>query len=145
MQKFVLIILLAVIVTSCKQQTPEEKLDYLNGYWEIEKVEFSRDSIKEFRMSENVDYFEINDGIGFRKKVRPQYDGTYIVSDDAEKIEAKIENDSLNLYYSTPFDSWKETVLKAGEDKMSIKNNRGLIYHYKRFKSLLSELNEEEI
>ncbi len=145
MKNIVLIILLSVAVTSCNQQTPEEKLTKLNGYWEIEKVEFSRDSIKEFRMSENVDYFEIEDGIGFRKKVRPQYDGTYIVTEDAEKIEAKIENDSLNLYYSTPFDSWKETVLKAGEDKMSIKNNRGLIYHYKRFKSLLSELNEEEI
>lgn len=145
MKNIVLIILLATAITSCKQQTPEEKLVHLNGYWEIEKVEFSPDSIKEFRMSENVDYFEIEDGIGFRKKVRPQYDGTYIVTEDAEKVEAKIENDSLNLYYSTPFDSWKETVLHAGEDKMSIRNNRGLIYHYKRFKSLLSELNEEEI
>lgn len=145
MKNIVLIILLATAITSCTQQSPEEKLINLNGYWEIEKVEFSRDSIKEFRMSENVDYFEIKDGIGFRKKARPQYDGTYIVSEDAEKIEAKIENDSLNLYYSTPFDSWKETVLKAEEDKMSIRNNRGHIYHYKRFKSLLSELNEEEI
>lgn len=145
MKNILLIFLLAIAVTSCKQQTPEEKLVNLNGYWEIEKVEFSRDSIKEFRMSENVDYFEIENGVGFRKKVRPQYDGTYIVTEDAEKIEAKIENDSLNLYYSTPFDSWKETVLHAGVDKLSIKNNRGLIYHYKRFKSLLSELNEEEI
>ncbi|MFN4764280.1 hypothetical protein ACKGJN_14210 [Gillisia sp. Q332] len=145
MKNLLLIILFSVVITSCKKQTPEEKLVYLKGYWEIEKVEFSRDSIKEFRMSENVDYFEIEDGIGFRKKVRPQYDGTYIVTEDEEKIEAKIENDSLNLYYSTPFDSWKETVLKAGEDKMSIRNNRGIIYHYKRFKSLLSELDEEEI
>lgn len=145
MKNILLIFLLAIAVTSCKQQTPEEKLVNLNGYWEIEKVEFSRDSIKEFRMSENVDYFEIENGVGFRKKVRPQYDGTYIVTEDAEKIEAKIENDSLNLYYSTPFDSWKETVLHAEEDKLSIKNNRGIIYHYKRFKSLLSELNEEEI
>lgn len=145
MKKIVLMILLVSLLTGCEQKTPEEKLVYLNGYWEIEKVEFSKDSIKEFRMSENVDYFEIKDGIGFRKKVRPQYDGTYIITDDAEKIEAKIENDSLNLYYSTPFDSWKETVIQAGEDNMSIKNKRGLIYHYKRFKSLLSELNEEEI
>ena len=145
MKNLVLIFLLAITATSCKQQTPQEKLNNLNGYWEIEKVEFSRDSIKEFRMSENVDYFEIKNGTGFRKKVRPQYDGTYIVTEDAEKIEAKIENDSLNLYYSTPFDSWKETVLEAGEEKMSIRNNRGLIYHYKRFKSLLSELDEEEI
>ena len=145
MKNFILIILLSTLLASCNQQTPKEKLINLNGYWEIEKVEFSRDSIKEFRMSENVDYFEIKDGTGFRKKVRPQYDGTYIVTEDAEKIEAKIENDSLNLYYSTPFDSWKETVLKAGEDKMSIRNKRGLIYHYKRFKSLLSELDEEEI
>ncbi|CAM4034244.1 lipocalin family protein [Gillisia limnaea] len=145
MKNLVLIILLTTLITSCNQQTPEEKLINLNGYWEIEKVEFSKDSIKQFRMSENVDYFEIKDGVGFRKKVRPQYDGTYIVTEDAEKIEARIENDSLNLYYATPFDSWKETVLKASEDKMSIRSNQGFIYHYKRFKSLLNELNEEEI
>ncbi|MFO7718991.1 MAG: hypothetical protein R6W85_00955, partial [Gillisia sp.] len=61
MKNIVLIILLAALATSCKQQSPEEKLVHLNGYWEIEKVEFSRDSIKEFRMSENVDYFEIKE------------------------------------------------------------------------------------
>jgi hypothetical protein len=95
-------------------------------------------------MSETVDFFGIKNKKGIRKKVKPQYDGTYLVTEDAEKVEARIEKDSLNLYYSTPYDTWKETVLRAEEDKLSIINNRGIIYHYKRFVPLLSALDEKE-
>ena len=46
-----------------------------------------------------------------------------------EKFVFKIENDSLNLYYKTPFSSWKETILKASEDKLQIINqNKVYIY-----------------
>ena len=136
--------MLSFFLISCSQQDPEEKLQNLNGYWEVKQVEFPDASIKNFRMSETVDFFGIENKKGIRKKVRPQFDGTYLVTENAENVEVRIENDSLNLYYSTPYDSWKETVLKAEENEMSIINNRGLIYHYKRFVPLLSALDEKE-
>lgn len=133
-------LILAFSIISCSRQAPEEQLEHLTGYWEIDQVEFSKDSIKQYRYNETVDYFELEeDGKGFRKKVRPQFDGSYKVTGDAEKVMAKVENDSLNLYYSTPFNSWKEYVLKAEEDEMSILNPDGIIYHYKRFTPLLED------
>lgn len=144
MKNNIFVFFLSLFLISCSNQAPEEKLQYLNGYWEVEKVEFPDESTKDFRMSETVDFFGFENKKGIRKKVRPQFDGTYVVTESAEKVEAKIENDSLNLYYSTPFDSWKETVLKAEEDKLSIINDRGIIYHYKRFVPLLSALDEKE-
>jgi hypothetical protein len=144
MKKYIGVMILAFLITGCNNQEPAEQLDHLNGYWEIERVEFSEDSIREFKINENVDFIEIKDGTGFRKKVRPQFDGTYTVTNDAEKVVAKIEEGKLNLYYTTPFDSWKETVIKAEEDKLSLKNDRGIIYHYKRFTPLLSDYDEKK-
>lgn len=144
MNKYIGVLIFAFLITGCNKQDPGEQLSHLNGYWEIERVEFSKDSIREFRISENVDYIEVEDGSGFRKKVRPEFDGTYTVTNDAEKVLAKIEKGKLNLYYTTPFDSWKETVVKAKEDKLSLKNDRGIIYHYKRFTPLLGDYEEKE-
>ena len=144
MNKYIGVLILAILITGCKNQDPGEQLDHLNGYWEIERVEFSKDSIQEFKINEFVDFIEIKDGTGFRKKVRPEFDATYTVTDDSEKVLAKIEDGKLNLYYTTPFDSWMETVIKAEESKLSIKNDRGIIYQYKRFTPLLSDYEEKE-
>lgn len=93
----------------------------------------------EYKINENIDYFEIKDSIGFRKKMRPQFDGSYITSDNAEEIILKIEDDSLRLYYKTPFDEWKETLLEANEEKMSIQNREGIVYHYKKYTPLFAD------
>jgi len=143
--KKVSVLILAMLAIACNSKDPKEQLQNLNGYWEIDQVEFSKDSIRDFKMSENIDYFEIKDGKGIRKKVTPQFDGTYKVTPKTnEEVEAIIDNGELVLYYSTPFDSWKEQVLKADEDKLSLKNSRGIIYHYNRYTPLLQEDNEKE-
>jgi 3'-phosphoadenosine 5'-phosphosulfate sulfotransferase len=144
MSKYLIGAIFSVLLFSCNNQDPKEQLSNINGYWEIEKVEFSKDSVRQFKMSEIVDYIEVDNGDGFRKKVKPRYDGTFIEFGDAEKLEAKIEEDQLILYYSTPFNSWKETVIKGEKDNMSIKNERGYIYHYKRYTPLLKDYNEEK-
>ena len=62
--------------------------------------------------------------------------GKFKTSNDNEQIKAAIEGDSLNLYYSTEFDQWKETVLNANEKQLVIKNTDNNIYTYKRYEPL---------
>lgn len=138
------ILFLFILAISCKGNDPEEQLRYLDGYWEIKKVELANDSIREYRFNEMVDFFELENGKGFRKKVRPQLDGTYKITSDSETVDAKIEEGNLHLYYTTPYDTWKEKVLRAGEENLSIETEQGIIYHYKRFQPLLNIYNEEE-
>lgn len=128
-----LFLVISILLLSCNQQNPEEKLAHLNGYWEISKVEMPDGTVKEYTISTLVDYIEIKDSVGFRKKVAPKLDGGFIINDDAEKIIVKIENKNLNLYYSTPFDSWKETVLKANELQLVVLNKDNKKYTYKKF------------
>jgi hypothetical protein len=135
MRNFLVLALVATLF-SCSQN-PEKMLTHLNGYWEISKAEMHDGLEKDYTFSTSVDYIMINDSLkGFRKKLIPNIDGSYVMSQDAEAIEVKIENDSLNLYYKTQMATWKETVLKATEDELKIINSRKDVYIYKRYQPL---------
>lgn len=143
MIRFFLAFLLICVLTSCNNK-PEKHLEHVTGYWEIEKVEFTKDSIRDFKVNEIVDYIEIKDSVGFRIKVKPQFDGTYITAGDPEDIKVKVEDKNVALYYSTSFHKWKEIIVASEEDRISLKNERGVIYHYKRYTPLNLELDEKE-
>ncbi|MCB7479765.1 lipocalin family protein [Christiangramia sediminis] len=143
MKKLILIFSIIVLV-SCSENDPQEQLKNLNGYWQIEKVEMENDSVIEYSLSQYIDYIEIKDSIGFRKKLKPKIDGGFIEnSNNSEKITAKIEDNSLFLYYETPFDKWKEEVLEATEDELVILNRDDKKYYYQRYEPLLSQDEEE--
>lgn len=125
--------LLGMILLSCNTDSSREKVDNLNGYWEITKAELPEGITKEFKYSEIVDFIEVDSLTGFRKKVRPQIDGSFITTNDEEVFEVKLENDSINLYYTTPYANWKETVISSEENELVVINPRGIIYTYKRF------------
>lgn len=144
MNKKILFFLFGIVLLGCQQNNPEEHLEHLTGYWEIDRVEFSEDSVINYKVNATVDYMEFDGEEGFRKKVKPQFDGSFKTSEDVEEITAKIENDSLRLFYKTPFDEWMETVISAEEDKFSVLNRDGKIYYYTKFTSLLDEDEEEK-
>ncbi|WP_299129273.1 hypothetical protein [uncultured Winogradskyella sp.] len=118
---------------SCSEN-PEIYLDHLNGYWEIEEVTLSNGIKKQYKYNETIDYIAVNDSLkGFRKKLKPGINETYYTSDDAEVFTIKLENDSLNIYYVTPYAIWKETVLMASETQLKVSNQNKDVYLYKRY------------
>jgi 3'-phosphoadenosine 5'-phosphosulfate sulfotransferase len=143
MMKISAVLILMLSIISCSS-SPEDQLDHINGYWGIEKVEFTKDSIRNFKVNEIVDYIEITDSVGFRIKVKPQFDGSYIPAGEPEDIKITIEDEKVALNYSTSFNKWKEIIVASKEDKLSLKNERGIIYHYKRYTPLKLDLDEKE-
>ena len=129
-----LIFLFFILITMSCSDNPESYIEHINGYWEIEKVVLADGSEKEYNYNETVDYFNISDSLfGYRKKLKPNFEGKYTTSKSSESFKIVIENDSLNVYYKTPFDSWKETILHASEDKLKVINSSKNVYLYKRF------------
>ncbi len=122
-----------LFLVSCSQQKPSVSKDKLSGYWMIQSVEMSDGTKKDFGFNPVVDFIEVSDTSGSRTKVAPQFDGSFKNNGEYEKFTVKIENDSLNLYYKTPFDNWKETVLIATDSLLKIKNKDAKIYSYKKF------------
>ncbi|MFT5890916.1 MAG: hypothetical protein ACI9Y7_001015 [Dokdonia sp.] len=130
-------ILIVTSLISCTQ-TPDEKLTHLAGYWEIADVTTVGGKKREFSLSQNIDFFEIQDNlIGVRKKVQPDINGHFTTSQSLENIDIEINEDTLVLKYTTAFDSWKETVIKASKDQLILVNEDGNTYTYRRYKPIL--------
>lgn len=128
---------LLLLFTGCNERKPETFIPYVSGYWQIEEVTLLNGKKKSYNFSENIDYIEISDSMnGFRKKLQPRLNGTFLATESLERFNLKIENDSLNIYYSTPFSNWKETILKANESKLIIMNSSGDIYTYKNYEPI---------
>ena len=130
----VTLILISFLLLSSCSKNPETYIQHLEGYWEIEEVTLWDGTKKEYRFNETIDYIKIDDSLkGFRKKLKPGINDTYFTSDDAEALTLKIENDSLNIYYSTTYSKWKETVLEASPTQLKISNPNNDVYLYKRY------------
>lgn len=134
MQGICIIFVLALVGCS---DNPESYIPHVNGYWEIEAVTFEDGSKKEYKYNETIDYISINDSLkGFRKKMTPGINNTYFTSDDAEALNLKIEDKKLNIYYSTPYNTWKETVLEATPENLRVVNENKAVYLYKRYRPI---------
>lgn len=130
--KRILLLIVLVSALSCKQKITEADLSNLNGYWEIEKVELPDGDMKEYKVNETIDFFKIEANKGFRKKVMPQLDGTYLTNDIQEDVTVVLKDGDASLQYKTTYASWKEEIIELTKDKLVVKNQQEIEYYYKR-------------
>lgn len=121
-----------LFLVSCQQKITPEDISKLNGYWEIEKVSFKEGEDKEYKMNENFDFFEIANNKGIRRKVRPQFDGTFLFNEDYEKVKVRFEKEQVFLDYTTAYAKWSEELVSISDDEMRIKNDQDKEYQYKK-------------
>ena len=136
MKPSLLLILLTILFSSCDKPNPEAQKENLSGYWEIKTVEMPSGAKKEFGINTIVDYIEMKGDSGTRTKVSPKFDGTYSTNSTVENFTLKIEDDSLRMYYKTPFDDWKETVIEAKDGVLTVINRDNKIYSYSRYENV---------
>lgn len=131
MKKILLLIVLGSVL-SCKQKITDADISNLNGYWEIEKVELPDGDKKEYKVNETIDFFKIDANKGFRKKVMPQLDGTYLTNDIQEDVTVVLKDGDASLQYKTTYASWNEEIIELTKDKLVVKNQQEIEYYYKR-------------
>ena len=130
--KRILLLIVLLSVLSCKQKITEADISNLNGYWEIEKVELPDGDKKEYKVNETIDFFKIEANKGFRKKVMPQLDGTYLTNDVQEAVVVVVKDGDASLQYKTTYASWNEEIIELTKDKLVVKNQQEIEYYYKR-------------
>ncbi|WP_299214494.1 lipocalin family protein [uncultured Aquimarina sp.] len=121
------------LLVSCSKPNPESFIKHIDGYWEIEKVITSDGVEKQYNFNQSIDFFEVNNMKGIRKKVQPQLNGNFITTRDSETFTLVMENDSLRMHYKTSLSTWKETLISAKENQMIIQNEAGNLYFYKPY------------
>jgi acetone carboxylase gamma subunit len=133
MKNSIAFLFLSFLFISCQQKIKPEDISKINGYWEIEKVVLDGGENKDYKINESYDYFQIGkDNSGFRKKVMPQLDGTFIVNDTQENVKVRFEEGQVFVDYVTSYAKWSEELIAVSEEKLVFKNNEDKEYHYKK-------------
>jgi hypothetical protein len=132
MKKALLPFVLALLFVSCQRHVEEKDLARINGYWEIDKVVLPDGEEKEYKINETIDFFELKNNTGFRKKVMPQFDGSYKTNSLAENVSIVRSNDAYFIEYKTSYGKWKEQIVEISDKALVLKNQQDLEYHYKK-------------
>lgn len=132
MKKIAVLVFISLIVLSCGNNISDADLAKLNGYWEIEEAIMADGETKEYTVNPTIDFFQLKGKTGFRKKVMPQFDGSYRVNDLAEKISVINEDGKTYISYTTDYAKWKEEIVTLSEEELVLKNNHDIEYHYKK-------------
>ena len=140
MKQLVLLISVLLFYGCTEKEVSEQDLQYLNGYWEIQKVEFPDGQIKDYKANTVIDYIKLEKGKGMRKKVQPKLDGTYLVSDDEESFELIKVNEGFSFYYKNNLSERQEQLKALDSLSFSTQNEEGLIYYYTRFQPISIQL-----
>ena len=94
---------------------------------------FDQGKDKEYGINESYDYFQLDkDNAGFRKKVMPQLDGTFVVNDSQERVKIRFEDDKAFIDYATPYAKWSEELVAISNDELVLRNTEKKEYHYKK-------------
>lgn len=137
--KYFILVLLCFNFLACSEKVTKEELKQLNGYWEISQVTFADGQKKAYKVNPNVDYIELKEMTGFKKKVTPKFNGTYDTSNDAETFTI-IENDGGFLFsYKNKLTQWEEKITEITANRFSIKNEANISYTYKRYEPIKIE------
>ena len=132
MKKTILFFLFGIVLVSCKQSIADKDLTKINGYWEIQKVNFPDGNKKDYKVNETIDFFMVKDNKGFRQKVMPQLDGTYLTNNLKETILISNKDGNYYINYATNYGKWKEEILEIKDSVLVLRNKDDLEYHYKR-------------
>ena len=132
MKKAVGFFVLTLMLFSCKQAITSKDITKINGYWEIEKVGLPDGEDKDYKVNPTIDYFELKDNKGFRQKVMPQFDGTYLTNNLKETIQITEESGDFYINYTTQYGKWKEEIIEIKDSVLVLKNKENLEYHYKK-------------
>jgi hypothetical protein len=134
------LLLLSTLFFSCKQEIDAKDINKISGYWEIKTVVLKNGEKKEYKISETIDYFELQKAtsaktnVGYRQKVMPQLDGTFKTNNLKEEISISNENGSFFVNYTTSYGKWKEEIIEIQDSVLVLKNKDDLEYNYKRYK-----------
>lgn len=127
------IIFICLFFVGCQKEIKPEEIAFINGYWEIEKVVLNTGKEKHYKVNESYDFFELKaNNKGFRKKVSPQLNGTFLVNDTFENISLVYVDKAVFIAYATSYSKWKEEIIFLTKEKLVLRNDEKNEYHYKK-------------
>lgn len=120
------------IVYGCGGSISENELDQLNGYWEIKEVKFPDGNTKAYDTNPTIDYIQLENRTGFRKKMQPKLDGTFDTSKDIKSFTLIEKEGSFFFLYENELSQWQEKLIRLEADSFTVLNVEDITYTYQR-------------
>lgn len=122
---------LLICLVACEKVT-ESDLQYLNGYWEITRVESHGEVFQPQGIAPSVDaYFMDNLKKGIKKKMTPHFSGNYQSSNDQFAFSIVLEENTYYIDYQEALLPWREKIIKLTSEELIV-FHRDKKYVYKR-------------
>jgi hypothetical protein len=90
--------------------------------------------IKDYKVNETIDYFEVKNNVGFRQKVMPQFNGKFLTNGIKSDIKIKEEKNAFFIEYTANNNKWQEEIVAIADSTLVLKNKENIEYTYKKFK-----------
>lgn len=126
--RFVIFFFSFIVFTACDKADNIQNLEKLNGYWEIEKVEKDGDLIKSYTLNETIDYFYVKDSVGFRKKVKPQLEGTFLTNEVEQTFKIYTKENTTSIHYDTIWNRNNEIIWQLQDSILILKDQKTKFY-----------------
>ena len=128
-----LVIFLSLFINCEKKQ--EISSEKLNGYWEIQKV-IKDGEEKDYGFNPVIEYFEIKNNKGIRKKVYPKLDGKYQTDILADSV--RIISKNKKYYLEIKNNTWKtqETIIILNDSVLQYTTENNIEFKYKRHQKI---------
>ena len=121
-----------ILCLGCNNKITSSELDLLNGYWSIEYITHKNETFYPKGVTKLLDFYEVNDREGIRKKTQPQLNNKFLVTKDLNNFNIKFINKNYYLSFQTVWDQWEEKIIKLNQNKLVLEHQEKR-YHYKRF------------
>lgn len=135
----ILLLSLFFVFTACADKISSSELHHLNGYWEIQKVVLPNGDTKEYDLNTTIDFIILEGKEGYRKKVQPRLDGTFITSDDAVSFRLINVNSTFKLLYSNDLSEWEEQIIDISDKILTVVSEENIRYYYIRYQPIVGE------
>lgn len=130
-----LVIIIILILIGCKNVIIPADLNQLNGYWNIDFITHKNETFHPKSTAKLLDFYEISDRSGVRKKVQPQFDNKFTVTDDLNKFKIFFEGSDCFMKFETLWSHWQEKIIELNDDEL-ILEHQNYRYHYSRFNNI---------
>lgn len=133
--RFPCLLLCCLLLAACRDQVAKADLNGLNGYWEIKKVEAPGSEAREYGLNPAIDYIQVKHLAGYRKKLHPQADGSFLTSDDAVFFRITEQDGHFVLVSQGNGDQWAERLLYLEPNAFGLLSAGQVAYHYQRYQN----------
>ena len=91
MNRFIALHLL-LLCLGCGNEIIPSDLNLLNGFWNIDYISHKNETFHPKGAAKLLDYYEINDRQGVRKKVQPSLNNKFLVTEDLNYFKGLFED-----------------------------------------------------